>query len=295
MRGVSLSDVQQTAMYSCRYNKGPGFALIMETKDNYTKGCNCNNNDYSLHMRFNQPCYGELRKYHKTHGKEYTQLPDVYRPGDLHWPFPSGKPVSVFFPLDSDSDFLEAVLSDSSPWKRGFGSRENVVLFSRNGGKSGGKVDSFYLKRCNIDPTVLVNLVWFIRNHNSYQIDTLIKAGAEMNEALAILIMHGSGNIVFHNPKFIPNPYHHNGPWSIRRFFEGKPHDLTGGTLEDRYDYNRREIQNLFSGSCYLNDGLKTIFKVDKQYKEIPYQELVEAAKEIFAKEIASEIGRAHV
>lgn len=222
------------------------FALLMNRQIKQSHGMA---NDWSMHIRDNQPCYGELSKYKSVHGDEATQKHN--RPTDLYWPFPDGKPIHLALPFhqyNKDNKAVEllvktAITSDS-PWITGFGSVSNVE-FVMDGDKFLGVI----LKRLNVDPTVLVNLLNHLKSCMCYplyygKITQLLDLGITGPELHVLLNLNsyqlnskGHGGDDYYSPE---SP-------SLKRYFMQMPRDLTGGTLEDRYDYNRKELHECFS------------------------------------------------
>ena len=111
-------------------------------------------------VRENQPCYGELRKYEKTHPGECTQ-PANAKPGDLRSPFPAGTPTMLevpFFtstygastPSEATDKLFLAFFGVTSPWLAGFGEVEFV-----KGSKD--HIEGIRIPDLTIDATVTVN------------------------------------------------------------------------------------------------------------------------------------------
>lgn len=242
---------------------GIGFVLLMQHKG----GSRYNGGNFSIVPRMSLPCYGELRKYKSTHGDECTQ-PSVGRPGDLCYPFPDGFPRSLAVPLifrkDFEGEILEAkkefdefFFSDRSPWRKGLGGKNNIEFFSHKG--SSNKMMGIVLKRLNIDPTVLVSALkiykhFMVPHHFSkvflfYRWKTLKEEyGLDEYQAMLMILMNG-----FISPQDMNSPlvgvdggYTFATPVSVKRFVNGDPVDLSKGTLEDRFDYDRPNMAKYF-------------------------------------------------
>lgn len=220
---------------------GIGFTLLME----YPGKHECHK-DYAIYPRFGQPCQGgDMRRY----GKKSTQ-PHNERPNDLSQPFPEGTPSAIAFhnlfknQTGLQTGLFEALVSDDSPWRKGFGGRQNILTYLNPEGHPIG----YILKSLQVDPTVLVNGVNFLNTLDgggwkNYSI--LIDAGATPNEALCILMMNGQGVLSSIVETW---DYRHPPVLSARRFFEGRPNDLSGGTYANGADYNRTYVQDVFLG-----------------------------------------------
>lgn len=203
----------------------------------------------TLHVRSNTPCYGELRKYVSTHGDKATQPED--RPSDLYWPFPDGTPVAVGVRFDQRpsgryhgvSEVITHLLRNDSPWRRGFGTKDDVIQ-TENG---------LIFKNTEIDPTVLVHLLKVIQN---------LPERKDFSQYFGDLSDLGFFAKVFLESYLNPlnrqmlspdiNCYVWNINFDAQRYLGGDPHDLTGGTLRDRFDYSRANLQNVFKGDFNL-------------------------------------------
>lgn len=198
--------------------------------------------------RQSQPCYGELRKYEKTHKGECTQ-PENSKPGDLHSPFPNGTPEAIVIPFpritpkSSDTDIVfRAMFSKDSPWYSGF---NDVTFFMTEKGFIGGVI----IEDVKIDTTVLVNCLKTMQNFHNVQMVKdfvdLIGFGSTEAEALAIVMLNSvapSSGVGYTDSYKAPVQF------SAKRFFNRTPNDLTGGYFRDRIDYNRTDMHKPFWG-----------------------------------------------
>jgi len=281
-----------------KHRQGTGFVLVMEHKvQGHTDapGVNPNIIDYSIWPRFNQPCQGgELRKYEVTHPGECTQ-PHNRKPSDLWTPFPDGKPSAIAFnPFCTSAagdELVKAATSEKSPWLKGFGGPQNIELLKAND----GHINGILIKRLNVDPTVMVNLIQFLKQGYGPQYAMLVKAGLTEVQAMAAVMLnrgsvtHASGTYDYYFPKI----------FSARRFFEGKPRDLSGGLYEDRTDYNRTFVQDVFSPGPKRKGGI--VFRnalLDKGIPDphnylvqtsAPIDVFVKACQEIFFEAMCNE------
>lgn len=195
--------------------------------------------------RTGEPCYGGLRKYKSTHGEDCTQK-ETYKPGDLNKPFPEGIPLAVGFPLTASAETLPIVnylWSDKSPFRKGFSSEKDLLRVE----DAKGTLQGFVLLETDVDPTVMVNLAKITRVYVgglAAKFNTLVKEGATELEAwIACALGGGTMSISAINT----NTYMFPALASIRRIKEADPRDVTGGTFKKRFDYNRKDIQDIFS------------------------------------------------
>ena len=199
-------------------NKGSiGFVLAMEHEDEIT-----------IHDRFKQPCQGgETRKYFSTHGDKCTQ-PENKKPGDLECPFPPGRPVAIAFPLsDTPRNELslrkrDLIISAISPYRAGF---KDVTPHKEGLG--------FTIMDTHVDPTVMIQGVQHIRSRGG----TRDEFGSFEDLDFLFLTSYCG---------WFPSEYYMHQNLSPRRFYEGKPNDLSGGSYYDGYDYNRSYNAHLF-------------------------------------------------
>ena len=298
MRSIAILDSMS------RHSSGISFILMMEhdvpkRANSYSSGTT--RKDYSYHPRFDQPCQGgETRKYGSTH-PDCTQ-PHNSKPGDLHHPFPAGRPSAISFPLSgveyasADNEaYFNAMFSKNSPWIKGFGSPDNIRLLRNDKNLPYGVIIG--VKNLNVDPTVMINCIQMLRNSEGSSFNKLVKDGFTDNEALAVLML----NQGCAGPEVrLTSDYYFCPVFSARRFFGQKPNDLSGGYYSDRTDYNRTYVQDVFLADPEDN-GIKWQdamaaelgLKPDKYgYSPVtaPSTEaFVKAAKAVFAKALENE------
>ena len=245
-----------------RQGQGTGFVLLMEHSGKLN-----GYKDYSIHLRFDQPCQGgDMRKYESAHPGRCTQ-PHNERPSDLSCPFPDGKPSAIgfynlkYWPSEAVNEFFQAVVvSASSPWVKGFGGPSNIHII-----KDGDLVVGFILKRLNVDPTVLVNGVNFLNTFNAGGAKVFLElkaAGLDDNEALMSIMLNGYGA----SWSTLSPTWDYRFPvrFSARSFFGQKPVDLSGGLYEDGADYNRTYVQDVFctpKGLSWMTEMKKILGK----------------------------------
>lgn len=203
-----------------------------------------------IHRRENQPCIGgEHRKYEKSHPGDCTR-PNDPRPGDLRQPFPKGTPVALSYnwPIATNlKEFFEYVLSNESPWIKGFGGKKYIEFIPST--IKGYVYSGWIVKTAKIDPTVWINCLKYLQGafkRNSFWKE-LIQRGMNKKEALVATILLSNTAIPPSVNGLIPSgDYTMSLAGSIKRIMEQDPVDLTGGTLRDRYDYNRPDMAKIF-------------------------------------------------
>jgi len=248
---------------------------------------------YQLHERPSQPCFGELRKYRDTHGIECTQ-PDDRRPTDLHHPFPHGTPVAVgvklngfYGPINTETQtseksiLLRCMFTEGSHWDRGF----KDVEFTLNSKK---QVAGLIVKNTKIDPTVLVNALKIAVNTEQPECKLFIQlhdAGLSVGDAILLA-------------RFFPH-FHEYGIgdvgsriWNfsrldLKRWKSRDPHDFTRGTLYDRFDYCRKQAENIYNvvgADPFINIGtaVRQRFNYHGYHAhKVPLGEFVQAAQDV--------------
>lgn len=250
---------------------------------NFALGMRRDNGKVRVFKRTGQPCQGgEMRKYESTHPGDCTR-PNDPRPGDLRMPFPLGTPeaVAIHFnmpktkiyglkpPTSEWSEFLTALYGPNSPYQPGTGSPWCVEFLIENDIPQG-----MILLDTEVDPTVFVNSLQFLNTMKGmYSVFSKYRA-AGFTEAESLLIMMLSNN----DPSqagFFAKTFEYYFPTnaSIRRILEGKPHDLSGGTLRDRFDYNRPQVQSLFAAG---KGEVRTIFRKAMEDKGHVFEKMVE-------------------
>ena len=132
-------------------------------------------------------------------------------------------------------------------------------------------MSGFILKHGDIDPTVWINLlkrlqkVFSNKNFVEYE-----KAGYSDIELLIASTFLNS--IVFnsYDKKFYvqsSSAYSFAPNSSIKRFITQNPRDLTGGTWENRFDYNRFDMANIFQNDKEEETIIPLYKKIDAVLK----------------------------
>lgn len=321
--GAITEEVKQALIgEGMKLNGAIAFCLAM--LDEETKVVN-------IYTRDVQPCYGELRKYLKSHGNEYTdpEPHDDYRPTDLFSPFPEGTPVglAVFtpwnkkkewaigfgsnrkvFPTKSgmEEDYLSFVFSKDSPWANGM--PESGVDIARD---ADGHPRLLVFNDLDVDPTVLVNALNMVVRHLASPwevtgINLLHDAGATMMELCIlknIFNVHVQGKVVDGELKtnFISTNSQVRGYYSalfpdVSRMVNKDARDLTGGTLKNRFDYNRKRLHEIFE----VNDTAEDVQKMATENSYVPFfkhlsspsttaEQIVSKLREVYAEELGLE------
>lgn len=228
---------------------GTSFVLAMEHEGKVT-----------LYPRNNQPCQGgETRKYYRTHGDACTQ-PENSKPSDLHHPFPKGRPVGILFPSCTlghsprKDPYLDWLIKDTqSPVRCVMGG----VIYDKG---------HILFADTRLDPTVMIFAIQMMRRG-------VPESGG--NHLLAAVRQMGSYEYYF-NPKI-----------SIRRFVDGHPRDLSGGTYYDGFDYNRSFNANIFTdkvgkfvcSASVTEQMIQDAYEAEEPYVDEPYQFTTYAGK----------------
>lgn len=229
--------------------KGTNFVLLVRDKFG----------SVGVYPRINQPCMGEFRKYFDKNGRDYNAVAHgdlakskKTKPRDLFNPFPSGEPVAfgrrhVFSPGLTDFALLDFLFSDKSPWLKGFASPEAVEF-----GKKDFRDIQYLVKTSDIDPSVWIQLTWTISNlpYNIATFKAWKEKGASDLEACLYATQNGDG---YKCPVTV----------SLRRFFEGDPRELSGGTLREGGDYARSSHPEVPNGAegIWMPEGAEPFVK----------------------------------
>lgn len=228
-----------------RRMSGLNFVLGMQTDDGV----------YQVWPRENQPCQGgEMRKYKITH--DDCTRPEDFRPEDLEYPFPDGKPLAVGFGYQQEGcgdieRFKALYLNDQQPLIRAFTTPTNVEVISDNEGNFTGFI---VLDADLSEPTALVKIARGLRGHYpSKEIMYALENGVTPQEIMFFKLIRYTirNSMGFYNLSMSSN-YSGNVYWfDAEKFFKGGIdgcRDLTGGVLGNRIDYNRPKIDDIFKG-----------------------------------------------
>jgi hypothetical protein len=217
--------------HHARSMTGMNFALAMR---DHVDG---DDDRITVYPRENQPCQGgEMRKY----GKRSPNRPKDPRPGDLHDPFPDGilEGVSIHWQTLPKKDMIEFLTSQESPYRKGVGPNTEHIL-----DETGERVVGSIFLDTDVDPTVFVNMLQFIRSIDSNLFKKYRENGLTGAESILCMMLCGSDPEVAFTGTY---SYYFPTKASVRWIIEGDHFDLSGGTYRDGYDYNRPEVQDLF-------------------------------------------------
>ena len=239
------------------------------------------------HELSNRPCYGELRKYKNDyrgnkseHVGQVTGGPEnnVEKPRDLPRTFPDGTPVCLAFRLREfeffsngwdgpnayvNKDYLDWLLGETSPYIRGFGSPESVEILMD---EAHNRVDSVILHDMAVDPTVMIGLFLHLK-HTTVQncFPTYVENGLSRDQAGYLCLMSCLFNPVTKN-QMSGDDYSFAQVVDVRRLITQNPHDFSGGTFKDRYDYHRPWIGHLFKAKDKDVPGFNFAKEFDQKF-----------------------------
>jgi hypothetical protein len=252
--------------------------LTKMTGHNFCLGMLTDDGKYEVYIRTSQPCQGgEMRKYGVSH--DDCTRPDDPRPTDLSYPFPDGKPLAVGTRASLNNTTIQ-LLNTDSVYARAFGTRENVEVV--------GSSQGFIVKDADqTDPTVFVNLVHKIKDNNVF--DPKMLEDFSFPEAM---ILHQYGidhkTSIIHKHSTSSNNKYNTSFLNLKEYLKGGVHstqDITGGTLGQRYDYNRPDLITIFKGGEKEVEPCRVLnsffFPSGGGTKKIPYKEVVEMKKDI--------------
>ena len=208
---------------------------------NFALGIRTDEGQLQVWKRPSQPCQGgEMRKYGITH--DDCTRPKDKRPGDLYYPFPDGTPLAVCSKFGKGVKYWYSVyVNDTSPYRRAYGNEDNIELVRDKG---------VLVKDASlIDPTMLVYFFRKLRDGSEDFFDSyLFKELTPIELVLFDLIGWKGCNF---NKRGESSMYDVR-KINLKQFLKGgveASYDLTGGSLKDRYDYNRPEIEYVFAGA----------------------------------------------
>lgn len=174
---------------------------------------------------------------------------DDYFPGDLKYRFPDGKPVAFAktYPRSVyDSPMTDLILNDS-PFRSGLPSKENIHMTPRG----------LILTDLSVDSTVFIQALGQLQYMSVMGPKILSVIDDPMDALFLSYLFYG---------------YQHPISIDVQRFYEKNPHDLTGGKLSERYDYNRKILHEIF-GDHSVNCEAKT-GNVSKKNRKFSWSKL---------------------
>lgn len=214
--------------------------------------------EYFTYWRHSMPCLGGLVKYKDSHGDRYFMNP--YFPRDIRVAFPEGDITYIGCYRQGTKDVFKSpyykfILSDESPWKAAFGTKESIVF----------KDNYFVLTDMDTDPTVFYSMmrIGAFAHHSIYA-----AARAKWNPKAEILL----SKTTYADP---------------RRLAGQKPIKISGGTWAQGYGYTRPYNESIFKTK--LPNKLKDFHKVGS-YPQAPYtnEYFVKTMKDKFKVDVAN-------
>lgn len=235
-----------TKYYNGRYN----FCIVTETEEGI-----------KTHQRLNQPCWGELRTHYK----------DIYKPGDLHAPFPEGTPLGISAPFYSSisqesisQEWFKFITGPDSPWKSLFHGETACCVPSYH--PKSGNITGCLLLNTHVDPTFFVHMLLWSRDpmikEKDYSVFLSWNIKPLTSLILSLLLYRLNNNLCKMPVNYGNSEYYITKKLNLARMFNSQPHILTQDNLDfyNRGPYNRRDIQNVFKGTFSLN------FPADKSF-----------------------------
>jgi hypothetical protein len=204
------------------------------TGTNFVLGMQTDEGQLQVWRRPSQPCQGgEMRKYGITH--DDSTRPMDPRPTDLRYPFPDGKPLAVGSRIRNKLN-SHLTIDPESPYRRAYGDEKNVEIVNTSAG------DGFLMLDADlVEPTALVHL---LRDSRYRVTDYGLPPVAnflfnQLSSTMSYLtftssIQEDNGGSSYINLKKIS-----------KGGIEASA-DLSGGTLGNRFDYNRPDIDSMW-------------------------------------------------
>lgn len=225
----SLEEMYDQMRLAIKEMSGTNFVLGMLTDEG----------GLEVWRRTSQPCQGgELRKYGVTH--DDSTRPEDPRPGDLTMPFPDGKPLAVGSRIRVKDKAVKLFVNEHSPWRRAYGDEQFVELVSNEG---------FLIKNADIiDPTMLVSFFKKMRRGTSLGDKYLSLLDCYTSAEVEFMLRAG---VIGHESY---DSYDMQSRVCASRFLQGgieSSFDLTGGSLGNRFDYNRPDLSEVFVNKDY--------------------------------------------
>jgi hypothetical protein len=196
------------------------------------------------------------------------------------------------------------MLSDASPWRRGFGSSADVEFTTKGATECG-----IVLKNTDVDATVLVNLLKLMHwTSSSYTALEFLQSSRELgfDELQSQILCSSFDYVPWDANMSFSNTYIWPMKLDVKRFITQDPIDFSGGTWRDGWDYSRKQMANIFAGAgtgltlakvtketMLANKKLiEPIYKPGMSYQETPKrcipQDFYGVVKEILDKELSS-------
>lgn len=201
---------------------------------------------YETYYRYDEPCYGELRKYKSTHGNAATQ--SERKPTDLFSPFPFyGTPCQVTASFNSAKENLKECTEfityavTKSPYSKGFDSTTVEVI---------DNTIIIYWLDANFDPTLAVNLLKNLQNLVTWgggfkRWKEYVEGGMSEDDAFFTCLFLSS--ISGRNSIGSVSSYISTQTPSYKNFISGEYNKtLSNGLFVDGKDYNRKNLHDIW-------------------------------------------------
>lgn len=240
----SLDEMYEEMRKAVKAMSGINFVLGMQTDDG----------NYQVWKRPNQPCQGgEMRKYGITH--DDCTRPKDRRPGDLTHPFPDGKPIAVGSKVENLYKSHQHQIHPNSIYRRAYGTEDNVEIVKSDKDLK-QCVGLIALNADLVDPTMMVHMLRDARNWR-FKEEAPPQVAFLLNKAENYIgnIYYYSGNIA---ADYNQSTYHYHLPSIIMGGVDAS-RDLTGGSLGNRFDYNRPDIEYAYRGEVGTNTHIQQI------------------------------------
>ncbi len=174
---------------------------------------------YLTYFMFGMPCWGGLAKYKSVHGEQHFLNP--YLPPDIPVAFPEGEIIYIGInrrklTQELNHPYFDFILSDESPWKSAFGSRDTIIM----------KDNYCVFTNMDGDPTVLYSLV----RSSGFQSVYGIPPNSKNYPKGSLLV----SRMTYADP---------------RRIAGQKPIKISGGSWSQNFGYTRPFSESIFKTS----------------------------------------------
>lgn len=241
----------------------------------------------TVHERWSQPCYGEMRPYGKTHPDLLPEHQrEVRKPGDLNTPFPDkGNPIMAILRMYQSAsswnktalaglnDFLKLYIDEErSPWRQA--TKDAEIIRDAKDIPIG-----ILFPRTDFMPTLLIEGWMFLRSRMSEKNfafwHDLREKYPDVDPAKLLLFWYGvytwDGELYSHNW----GGYYLGMKLELDRFLNGQP-IIDGPTLFERGAYNRPKLHDVFGDTgknmsqVFSEAGITGSFPRVKVFEYVP-------------------------
>jgi hypothetical protein len=231
-------------------------AIHEMTGTNFVLGMLTDEGKYEVWRRPSQPCQGgEMRKYGITH--DDSTRPQDPRPGDLLYPFPDGKPIAVGSRVEGLNKSHPYQIAPTSVYRRAYGTESNIELVKKGSGEIKGIIA---LNADLVEPTMMVHL---LRDARYWDMGQEICGDLSPQAVFLLKKMKGNyGSCIRHHSYVYVDSEDNCSFYNLKKIAAGgieASRDLSGGTLGNRFDYNRPEIDSAYRGKVGENTPIQEI------------------------------------